>query len=86
MHLFMVQVGAWLMHLFMVQVDYRLRYRLMNALCMVQFYWYIFTTVYLIVIVWQWFHHSTSNSGWLDEAKKGGCSHLLVLVREHRGL
>jgi hypothetical protein len=24
MHLFMVQVGAWLMHLFMVQVDYRL--------------------------------------------------------------
>ena len=29
MHLFMVQVGAWLMHLFMVHVDYRLRYRLM---------------------------------------------------------
>jgi hypothetical protein len=24
MHLFMVQVGAWLMHLFMVHVDYRL--------------------------------------------------------------
>ena len=24
MHLFMVQVGAWLMHSFMVQVDYRL--------------------------------------------------------------
>jgi hypothetical protein len=35
MHLFMVQVGAWLMHLFMVQVDYRLRYRLMH-LFMVQ--------------------------------------------------
>jgi hypothetical protein len=31
MHLFMVQVGAWLMHLFMVQVDYRLRYRLMHG-------------------------------------------------------
>ena len=31
MHLFMVQVGAWLMHLFMVQVNYRLRYRLMHG-------------------------------------------------------
>jgi hypothetical protein len=28
MHLFMVQVGAWLMHLFMVQVD---GYRLMHG-------------------------------------------------------
>jgi hypothetical protein len=31
MHLFMVQVGAWLMNLFIVQVDYRLRYRLMHG-------------------------------------------------------
>jgi hypothetical protein len=31
MHLFMVQVGAWLMHSFMVQVDYSLRYRLMHG-------------------------------------------------------
>ena len=30
MHLFMVQVGAWLIHLFMVHVDYKLRYRLMH--------------------------------------------------------
>ena len=31
MHLFKVQVDAWLMHLFMVHVDYRLRYRLMHG-------------------------------------------------------
>ena len=51
MHLFMVHVGAWLMHLFMVQVDYKLRYRLMHCGCMVQVYWYMFTTIYLTMIV-----------------------------------
>jgi hypothetical protein len=44
-------LGAWLMHLFMAQVDYRLRSRLMHGLCMVQIYWYMFTVVYLTVIV-----------------------------------
>ena len=81
-----LQVGAWLMHLFMVQVDYRWRYRLMHGWCMVQFFWYSFTAVYLIVIVWQWFHHSTSTSGWQDKARTGGCSHLPVVAREHWGL
>ena len=82
----LVQVGAWLMHLFMVQVDYRLRYSLMYGLCMVQVYWYMFTAVYLTMIVSQWFHHSTSTSGWLDRVRTGGCSHLLVIAGEHRGL
>jgi hypothetical protein len=26
--------------------------------------WYRFTLVYLIVTVWQWFHHFTYISGW----------------------
>ena len=92
---FWVQVGAWLMHLFMVYVDYRLRYRLMHGWCMVrligtgclvQVHWYGFTVVYLTVIVWQWFHHSTYTSGWLDGARTGGCIHLPVVAGEHRGL
>ena len=74
------------MHLFMVQVDYMLRYRLMHSLCMVLIYWYRFIVVYLTVIVWQWFHHSTSTSGWLDREMTGGCIPLLVVVGEHRGL
>jgi len=53
---------------------------------LVQVDWYRFTTVYLIVIVWQWFHHYTSTSGCLDGARTCGCSHLPVVVREHRGL
>ena len=77
-----LQVGAWLMHFFMVQVDYRL----MHGWCMVQIYWYKFTAVYLTVIVWQWFHHSTSTSGWQDGARTGGCSHLPVVAGEHWGL
>ena len=28
----------------------------------------------------------SSTSGWLDGARKGGCSHFLVLAEEHRGL
>jgi len=48
--------------------------------------WYSFTVVYLIVIVWHWFHDSTSTLGRLDKARIGGCSHLLVVAREHRGL
>ena len=47
---------------------------------------YSFTTIYLTVTYWQWFHHSTSTSGWLDGARIGGCSHLLVVAKEHRGL
>jgi hypothetical protein len=31
-------------------------------------------------------HHSTSTSGQLDGARTGGCSHLLVVAGEHRGL
>jgi hypothetical protein len=31
-------------------------------------------------------HHSTSTSGWQDGARTGGCSHLPVVVGEHRGL
>ena len=31
-------------------------------------------------------HHSTSTLGWQDEARTGGCSHLPVVAREHRGL
>ena len=54
--------------------------------CMVHIYWYRFTVVYLIVIVWQWFHHSTSTSGHLDGKRIGGCSHLSVVARELRGL
>jgi hypothetical protein len=42
--------------------------------------------VYLTMIVWQWFHHFTYISWWLDEARIGGCSHLSVLAEEHRGL
>jgi hypothetical protein len=53
---------------------------------MVQIYWYKFTAVYLTVIVRQLFHHSTSTSGWQDEARIGGCSHLTVVAGEHRGL
>ena len=33
-----------------------------------------------------WFHHSTSTSGWLDEVRIGGCSHLPIVVRERKGL
>jgi hypothetical protein len=54
--------------------------------CLVQVDWYRFTTLYLTVIVWQWFHHSTSMSGQLDGARTGGCSHLSVVAGEHRGL
>ena len=90
----LVQVCSWLMHLFMVQVHYRLVhgwctflwYRLITGWCMVQIYWYRFTAVYLTVTVWQWFHHFTYNSGWQDGTRIGGCSHLLVVSREHRGL
>jgi hypothetical protein len=53
---------------------------------MVHIYWYRFIAVYVTVIVWQWFHHSTSTSGQLDGARTGGCSHLPVVSREHRGL
>ena len=69
-----LHVGAWLMYFFVVWFNYRLRYRLMHGWCMVQIYWYMFTVVYLTVIVWQWFHHSTSTSGWQDRARTGGCS------------
>jgi len=89
-----LQVGAWLMQLFMVHVDYRLVhgwctclwYMLITGWCMVQTYWYRFIAIYLTVIVWQWFHHSTSTSGWQDGARTGGCSHLLVVAGEHWGL
>ena len=50
--------------------------------CMVKIYWYKFTLVYLIVIVWKWFHNSTSTSGRLNGARTAGCSHLLVVARE----
>ena len=90
-------VRGW-MHLFMVQVDYRLVhgwctclwYRLITGWgtgwCMVQIYWYKFISVYLTVIVWQWFHHSTSTLGRLDRARTGGCRYLSVVDGEHRGL
>ena len=101
MHLLMVQVGAWLMHLFMVQDDYKLfgigwcmvdawlmhlfmvqvDYRLIGTGWFVQ----VVTVVYLTVAVWKWFYHSTSTSGRLDEARTSGCSHLPVVVGEHRG-
>ena len=48
--------------------------------------WYNCIVVYLTMIVWQWFHHSTYILGWLDEARTGGCSHLSVVAKEHRGL
>jgi hypothetical protein len=54
--------------------------------CLVQVYWYRFTMVYLTVIVWQWFHHSISTSGRLDGARTGGCSHLMVVAKDQRGL
>jgi hypothetical protein len=54
--------------------------------CLVHVDWYRFTTVYLTVIVWQWFHHSIYTSGRLDRARTCGCSHLPVVAREHRGL
>ena len=54
--------------------------------CMVQVYWYMFTTIYLTVIVWQWFHQSYATLGRLDGARTGGCSHILVVTGEHRGL
>jgi hypothetical protein len=53
---------------------------------MVHLYWYRFTKIYLTMIVSHWFHHSSSTSGLLDEARTSGCSHLLVVVGEHRGL
>jgi hypothetical protein len=81
------------MHLFMVQADYRLfgtGWCMLDALVYgtssLQVDWYRFIAVYLIVIVWQWFHHSTYISGWLDGARTGGCSHLPVVAGEHRGL
>ena len=54
--------------------------------CLVQVDFYKFTTIYLTMIVWQWFHHSTYISGWLDRVRIGGCRHLLVVAGEHRGL
>ena len=74
-------VHGW-MHLFMVQVDYRL----VHGWCMVQIYWYRFTVIYLIVIVWQWSHYSTSTSERLDGTRTGGCSHLLVAAGKQRKL
>ena len=59
---------------------------LMHGGSMVQVYWYRFTMVYLTMIVWQWFHHCTSTSWRLDEARTCGCRHLPVVAREHRGL
>ena len=75
----------------MVQVDYRL---FGTGWCMVDAWfkllvhviWCRFTAVYLIVIVRQWFHHSTYMSRRLDGERIGVCSHLLVVAGEHRGL
>ena len=39
---------------------YRLITGWVTGWCMVHVYWYMFTTIYLTVIVWQWFHHSCS--------------------------
>jgi hypothetical protein len=49
--------------------------------CLMQVDWYMFITIYLTVIVGQWFHHSTYISGWLDEVGIGGCIHLPVVGR-----
>jgi hypothetical protein len=57
-----------------------------GTICLVQVDLYRFTSIYLTVIVCQWFHHSTYTSRWLDGARIGGCSHLLVVAGEHRGL
>jgi hypothetical protein len=81
----------------LVQVDYRLLvqvgYRLLAQigtgwLQVVGTYWYRFTVVYITVKMWQWFHHlfDTYISGQLDGERIGGCSHLLDVAREHRGL
>jgi hypothetical protein len=68
---FEVHVDEWLMH---------------GSRYLVQVDWYKFIVVYFTVIVWQWFHHSTYTSGRLDGARIGGCSHLPVVVGEHRWL
>jgi hypothetical protein len=81
------------MHLFMVQDDYRLfgtGWCMVDALVygtwLLQVGCYIFTTVYITVIVQHWLHHSTYISWRLDWARKGGCRHLTVVAEEHRGL
>ena len=57
---YLYRFGAWLMHLFMVQVNvwYMLAqvigtgcYRFFGSVCLVQVYWYMFTTIYLTMIV-----------------------------------
>jgi hypothetical protein len=91
MHLFMVQVdyrliqvGAWLMHLFMVQVDYRL-YRLTWLMhgsdLLVHIYSGISHSDSVTVVPSFYFYFRVE--GW---ARTGGCSHLPVVAREHRGL
>ena len=90
-------ICAGLVHGWCICLWYRLRYRLMYGTCWhrllvqvvkgwLQVDWYRVTTVYLIVIVWQWFHHSTYISGKLDGARKSCCTHVPVVVGEHRGL
>jgi hypothetical protein len=80
-----VSVGFWL-----VQAQYR--YRLITG------QWYRLATGqwYRLVQVYSGISHSDSVavvssfdtyiSGWQDGARIGGCSHLLVVAREHRGL
>jgi hypothetical protein len=55
----------------------------------------MFTVVYLIVtyltehgvtVTYSFSTFGTYISGWLDGARIGGCSHLSVVSREHRGL
>jgi hypothetical protein len=55
--------------------------QVIGTVCLVQVDWYMFTAVYLTVIVWYWFHNSTYTSGCLDEIRTGGCSHLPVEVQ-----
>ena len=53
--------------------------------CLVQVDLYKFTEIYLTMIVWQWFHHSTYTSRRLAGERTCGCSHLMVVAREHWG-
>ena len=60
MHLFMVQVGSWLMHLFMVQVDYRLMH---GSYLLVQVYSGIFHNDSVTVVLSFYFYFRVAGQG-----------------------
>ena len=75
-------VGAWLMYLFMVQVEVHVDAWLMHdSDLLVQVYNGISHSDSVAVVPSFYFYLKA-----VDGARIGGCSHLPVVAREHRGL